>query len=205
MILSEMSNEVSLTGLSIMRIESSISKSKSSIGGLYLNLSNQTNDKSSLIRWKPFIKKGFLYVKAIDGFEIPTILTYSLESTISEKLDAIVRFMELTGCMKDFYDIYYTATSFDFEGRKVQDAIYETFLNRGTPIEKDSVQAFERLITNEAIMNRWDKFCKNVLKYELNLDGVIQLIMSFLDPPFQAMIEETELIENWNSTQRQYT
>ncbi len=60
----------------------------------------------------------------LDGFEKPEILTYSLESTISEKLDAIVRFMELTGRMKDFYDIYYIATSFDFEGRKVQEAIY---------------------------------------------------------------------------------
>jgi predicted nucleotidyltransferase component of viral defense system len=60
----------------------------------------------------------------LDGFEKPEILTYSLESTISEKLDAIVRFMESTGRMKDFYDIYYIATSFDFEGRKVQEAIY---------------------------------------------------------------------------------
>ena len=38
----------------------------------------------------------------LDGFEKPTILTYSLESTISEKFDAIIRFMESTGRMKDF-------------------------------------------------------------------------------------------------------
>ncbi|QRN84804.1 nucleotidyl transferase AbiEii/AbiGii toxin family protein [Clostridia bacterium] len=140
----------------------------------------------------------------LEGFERPTILTYSLESTISEKLDAIVRFMESTGRMKDFYDIYYLATSFEFEGRKVQEAIYETFSNRGTPIEKDSVQVIERLITNDAIINRWDIFCKKVLKYKLNLDGVIKLIISFLDPPFQAMIIEEEFMKNWNSTHRQY-
>jgi predicted nucleotidyltransferase component of viral defense system len=140
----------------------------------------------------------------LDGFEEPTILTYSLESTISEKLDAIVRFMESTGRMKDFYDIYYLATSFDFEGRKVQEAIYETFSNRGTPIEKDSVQVIERLIMNDAIANRWDIFCKKVLKYELNLEKVIQLINTFLDPPFQAVIKENEFIKNWDSTQREY-
>ncbi len=82
-----------------MRIESSISKSKSSIGGLYLNLSDQTNDRSSLIRWKPFIKKGFLYVKAIDGFEIPTILAYSLESTISENDMATLFCTESIDCV----------------------------------------------------------------------------------------------------------
>ena len=140
----------------------------------------------------------------LDGFEKPTILTYSLESTISEKLDAIVRFMESTGRMKDFYDIYYLATSFDFEGRKIQEAIFETFSNRGTPIEQDSVQVIERLITNDAIINRWDIFCKKVLKYELKMDGVIKLIISFLDPPFQAMIKENEFMKHWNSSLRQY-
>ena len=140
----------------------------------------------------------------LDGFEKPTILTYSLESTISEKLDEIVKFMESTGRMKDFYDIYYLATSFDFEGRKVQEAIFETFSNRGTPIEQDSVQVLERLIANDAILNRWDIFCKKVLKYELKMDEVIMLIISFLDPPFQAMIKEIEFIKYWNSSHRQY-
>jgi len=140
----------------------------------------------------------------LDGFEKPIILTYSLESTISEKLDAIVQFMESTGRMKDFYDIYYLATSFDFEGRKIKEAIFETFSNRGTPIEKDSVQVLERLITNDAISNRWDIFCKKILKYELSLEEVIQLIISFLDSPFQAVIKENEFIKDWDSTQRVY-
>ncbi|HCX63843.1 MAG TPA: nucleotidyltransferase [Eubacteriaceae bacterium] len=140
----------------------------------------------------------------LDGFEKPTILTYSLESTISEKLDAIVRFMESTGRMKDFYDIYYIATSFDFEGRKIQEALFETFSNRKTLIEQDSVQILERLVANNAIINRWAIFCRKVLKYELKMDEVIKLIISFLDPPYQAMIKENEFMKNWNSSLRQY-
>lgn len=140
----------------------------------------------------------------LDGFEKPTILTYSLESTISEKLDAIIRFMEATGRMKDFYDIYYLATSFDFEGRKIQEAINETFSKRGTPFEKDSIQVIERLITNANINARWLVFCKKVLKYELDLDEVISLIISFLDPPFQAIIKEDQFVKNWNSNKRHY-
>ncbi len=140
----------------------------------------------------------------LDGFQKPTILTYSLESTISEKLDAIIRFMEATGRMKDFYDIYYLVTSFEFEGRKIQEAIYETFSERGTPYEKNSVQVIERLSTNDAIIIRWDIFCKKVLKYELDLNEVIRLIILFVDPPFQAMIIEDELLKNWNSNKRNY-
>ena len=72
----------------------------------------------------------------LDEFSKPTILTYSFESIISEKLDAIIRFMEATGRMKDFYDIYYLASSFEFDGRNLQSAIYETFLNRRTIYEE---------------------------------------------------------------------
>jgi predicted nucleotidyltransferase component of viral defense system len=56
----------------------------------------------------------------LEDFTRPTILTYSLESTVSEKFDAIVSLMEATGRMKDFYDIYYLACSFEFDGRKLQ-------------------------------------------------------------------------------------
>lgn len=79
------------------------------------------------------------------------MLTYSLESTISEKLDAIISLMEATGRMKDFYDIYYLAISFDFEGEKLQEAIYETLTNQGTHYEKDSIEVINRLIKDPEI------------------------------------------------------
>lgn len=41
----------------------------------------------------------------LPGFDRPVIKTYSLESTIAEKFDAILQRFELTGRMKDFYDI----------------------------------------------------------------------------------------------------
>lgn len=140
----------------------------------------------------------------LDEFSRPTLLTYSLESTISEKLDTIIRFMEATGRMKDFYDIYYLASSFEFEGEKLQEAIYRTLSNRKTPYESDSIQVIERLIANEAIMNRWDIFCKKVLRYELNFNEVVRLIISFVEPPFQAMINEEELLKKWDPSRHLY-
>ncbi|HHT97649.1 MAG TPA: nucleotidyl transferase AbiEii/AbiGii toxin family protein, partial [Clostridiales bacterium] len=81
----------------------------------------------------------------LTGFEQPHIFTYSLESTIAEKVDAIISLMELTGRMKDFYDIYYIATTFDLEGRKLQEALYETLSNRGRAYEKDTIRDILRL------------------------------------------------------------
>lgn len=42
----------------------------------------------------------------LEGFHSPTIYTYSLESTIAEKFDAIVKRMEATSRMKDFFLIF---------------------------------------------------------------------------------------------------
>lgn len=53
-------------------------------------------------------------------------------------------------------------------------------------------------------MTRWDIFCKKVLKYELNFGEIVQLIISFLDPLFQAMINEEKLLKNWNSDKKRY-
>jgi predicted nucleotidyltransferase component of viral defense system len=137
-------------------------------------------------------------------FEKPNVLTYSLESTVAEKLDAIISLMEATGRMKDFYDIYYLATSFDFEGRKLQEAIYETLTNRSTPHEKDSVAVIARLANNSEIQKRWNNFCKKVLKYELDLRVVINSIIDFTLPPFEKIIEEGEFFKNWSYRDRKY-
>ncbi len=72
--------------------------------------------------------------------------------------------MEATGRMKDFYDIYYLATNFDFDGRKLQEAISETLSNRGTPYEKDSVAGIVRLTKDVEVKKRWNNFCKKILK-----------------------------------------
>lgn len=43
----------------------------------------------------------------LDGFTAPIVNTYSLETTIAEKIDAILSLMEFSSRMKDYYDIYY--------------------------------------------------------------------------------------------------
>lgn len=137
-------------------------------------------------------------------FEEPKILTYSLESTVAEKLDAIISLMEATSRMKDFFDIYYMATTFNFDGRKLQEAIYETLTNRGTPYEKDSVTIILRLAGESIIIRRWGNFCKKILQYKLDFTDVVKLIIDFLQPPYEALINEEELFKNWNHEKKEY-
>lgn len=137
-------------------------------------------------------------------FEEPEILTYSLESTVAEKLDAIISLMEATGRMKDFYDIYYLATTFDFDGRKLQEAIYETLTNRARSYEKDSVAVISRLINDSEIQKRWTNFCKKILKYELDFSDVVNVIIDFTSPPYESIIHEDEFFKSWSYKDKRY-
>lgn len=140
----------------------------------------------------------------LPGFEEPIILTYSLESTVAEKFEAIISLMEATSRMKDFFDIYYLATTFDFEGRKLQEAVLETLTNRRTPYEQDSVTIISRLVENPIALQRWNNFCKQVLHYPLDFNEVVKVIIDFLQPPFEALIDEDELLQKWSYKEKRY-
>lgn len=58
------------------------------------------------------------------------VYTYSLETTIAEKIDDILSLMEFSSQMKDYYDIYYLANKFDFDGKVLTEALSKTFANR---------------------------------------------------------------------------
>ncbi|GAA0798636.1 nucleotidyl transferase AbiEii/AbiGii toxin family protein [Faecalicatena orotica] len=136
----------------------------------------------------------------LPGFEVPVIKTYSLESTIAEKFDAILQRFELTGRMKDFYDICYLARTFDFNGAKLQTAIFETLQRRGTPYESNSFKRIVALAEDEDMRKRWKYFLKNIKDDKLEFTVVIEEIQAFLEPVFEAIVNEVEWQEQWNTS-----
>lgn len=137
----------------------------------------------------------------LPDFEMPVIKTYSLESTIAEKFDAILQRFELTGRMKDFYDIYYLARTFDFDSAKLQAAIFETLQRRGTPYDKDSFKRIVELSKDEDMQKRWKYFLKNIKDDMLEFEVVIGEIQVFLEPIFGCILEKTINRQNWNPLQ----
>lgn len=135
----------------------------------------------------------------LPDFEKPVIKTYSLESTIAEKFDAILQRFELTGRMKDFYDIYYLARTFDFEGAKLRAAIFETLKKRETPYDRDSFKRILTLSEDEDIQKRWRYFLKNMKDDTLEFAVVIKEMQIFLEPVFDVIVNEEEWQKMWNS------
>lgn len=134
----------------------------------------------------------------LPDFEAPVILTYSLESTIAEKFDAILQRFELTGRMKDFYDIYYLARTFDFDGARLQAAIFETLQRRGTPYDRNSFKRVVSLAEDVDMQKRWKYFLKTIKDDTLEFSAVIEEIQTFLEPVFEAIVNEDEWQKQWN-------
>jgi len=140
----------------------------------------------------------------LEGYEAPDIYTYSLESTIAEKLDAILQRFELTGRMKDFYDIYYLALTFNFEGEKLKTAISETLKNRKTNISLDSFARIIKLADNNDIQVRWRYFQKALNQTRLSLSDVMGLMDSFLRPIFDNLLSGNSLNKDWIADKRRW-
>ncbi|MDK2941640.1 MAG: hypothetical protein PWP56_1153 [Acetobacterium sp.] len=138
-------------------------------------------------------------ITQLPDFESPEITTYSLESTIAEKFDAILQRFELTGRMKDFFDIYYLAQTFDFDGQKLQKAIFETLKNRGTTFNENSFVRIAELEEDPDMQIKWRYFLKNIKTDTLEFKTVISGIKMFLVPVYDAMLIEKSFKKHWSS------
>ena len=134
----------------------------------------------------------------LDGFGAPEVLTYSLESTIAEKFDALLQRLELTSRMKDIYDIYYLSSIFDFDGWALRQAIFEALQNRGTAYERGSFNRVIALAGNKDIQVRWRQYLRRLKMTELPLEEVMVCIDRFLRPAWNAILSERELFMQWD-------
>lgn len=140
----------------------------------------------------------------LSDFEAPEVYTYSLESTISEKFDAILKRMEATSRMKDFFDIYYLSSMFDFDGRKLQEAIWQTIQHRGTVYEANS---FDRIVTfgeNTFLTAQWKRFQPSIQIQLPEFEVILQRIKEFLNPVFEASLYEKEFFCVWYAEEKKW-
>ena len=135
----------------------------------------------------------------LDDFTAPTVNTYSLETTIAEKIDAILSLMEFSSRMKDYYDIYYLANKFDFDGATLTEALRKTFENRGhifTSEQFEQVMAFD---SDETMQKKWNAFVRKIAAKTDNYGTVLRMIKEFLTEPFTAAILNGKFTKSWSA------
>ena len=133
----------------------------------------------------------------LEDFEAPMVNTYSLETTIAEKIDAILSLMEFSGRMKDYYDIYYLANKFDFDGNILSNALRKTFENRGHTFTNEQFEAVMSFDDDESMQKKWKAFSRKIDVKTDNYSIVLRTIQKFLIKPFIAAINEDFFCEHW--------
>lgn len=135
----------------------------------------------------------------LDGFVPPAINTYSIETTVAEKIDAILSLMEFSSRMKDYYDIYYLSHKFDFEGKVLYEALSKTFTNRE---HNFTIEQFKQIMTfdsDDGMQKKWKAFTKKIDVEMEDFPVIIQSINVFLSEPYTAVINGTIFEKQWNA------
>lgn len=136
----------------------------------------------------------------LNDFSSPMINTYSLETTIAEKIDAILSLMEFSSRMKDYYDIYYLANKFDFDGKILVDALKRTFANRE---HNFTVEQFEQVMSFDAddlMQRKWKAFIKKIDAKTDDFSKVINTIDDFLRFPIETALNGTNYLMQWKAS-----
>jgi hypothetical protein len=89
----------------------------------------------------------------------PRLRAYQPETSIAEKLHAMVFLGRANIRMKDFFDIYMLAEMESFDGAKLADAIRDAFERRRTPLPTDGPDALSPGFGDDADKRRqWNAF-----------------------------------------------
>lgn len=141
----------------------------------------------------------------LDDFVAPVVNTYSLETTVAEKLDAILSLMEFSSRMKDYYDLYYLANKFDFDGATLTEALKKTFENRGHYFTVDQFEQVMTFGSDEAMQKKWKAFCRKIDTKTDDFDMVLRTMKEFLTEPYMAAVDNDVFTDSWYVSNGRWT
>lgn len=134
----------------------------------------------------------------LDDFKAPLINTYSIETTIAEKTDAIFSLMEFSSRMKDYYDIYYLLHKFDFDGKILCEALSRTFKNRNRQFTSVQLQKVVAFHFDKNMCKKWQAFCRKI-NIDDEFSAVLNSISTFLEKPLYALLNGDDFKKTWDS------
>ena len=140
----------------------------------------------------------------LSDFDAPMVNTYSIETTVAEKIDAILSLMEFSSRMKDYYDIYYLANKFDFDGATLTEALKKTFENRN---HNFTIEQFEQMLefdSDDAMQRKWKAFARKIEIKTEDFGKVIGTINLFLVEPIRATVQNKIFTAHWTASENKW-
>jgi len=140
----------------------------------------------------------------LDDFEPPVVSAYSVESTVAEKLDAILSLMEFSSRMKDYYDILYLSRKFDFDGTTLTEAIARTIDNRDRNFDATLFDQLMALADDPSMKKKWAAFLRKIKTDEVDFPKMLSLLDRFLRVVVTAATSGQNVTKTWYSIEGQW-
>ena len=119
--------------------------------------------------------------------ESPRVNAYSLETSIAEKLEAIIHNGYFNSRYKDFYDIYVLSKKYVFSYAELRNAVIQTFENRKTPMTMDSAAFSDEFLNDPVHQTRWKSFLKmKKALIQVSMSDAMDWIKAFVRPLFEG-------------------
>ncbi len=141
-----------------------------------------------------------IYPTILD-FPAPKLKGYSMESTIAEKFQAMVKLGILNSRMKDFYDIWLLSKQFDYKGQMLSTAIQKTFENRKTEIPIESTIFKDSFTYDRMKEAQWQAFVKKT-KLDNAPETFVEAIVAvkaFIIPIIAALVDGKTFQKTWTA------
>ena len=138
---------------------------------------------------------------AILDFPAPELKGYTMESTIAEKFQAMVKLGVLNSRMKDFYDIWFLSRTFDFKGEILGEAIEKTFEKRKTPVNLEAALFDPSFGTNKDKNVQWRGFIRKakLVGAPDTFEDIVVAVKLFLEPLARAIAERKMFNSVWTA------
>lgn len=134
------------------------------------------------------------------AFPAPRLFAYRRETVVAEKFDAMVKLGIANSRMKDFFDIWFLAGRFAFEGRDLSAAVRATLQRRGPPPSEVPLALTPEFFEDAGKRVQWAAFLRRsgLLDKAKTLDQTCLLLRDFLMPAARAARAGESLDQIWS-------
>ncbi len=128
----------------------------------------------------------------------PRIYGYSRESVIAEKLEAMAVLGSINSRIKDFYDIWIISRCFNFEEKRLAEAIGRTFSKRGTSLQQNGFPPLTEAFARDKQL-LWNAFRKRLGRMEdpESFLTIIEHLRTFIEPIIPPLLSRSPLRRTW--------
>lgn len=120
---------------------------------------------------------------------------------VAEKFEAMVLLGETNTRLKDFYDVWFLARAFDFEGTTLSEAVRATFARRGTELPAKPLPLGAAFGQDAVRQSQWRAFLHRtgVADAPETSAGVMATLAAFLGPIADTVAAQRPFADTWRA------